>query len=130
MVARCCAGVPRKSRLGGKQAQTEVQTKPCWSNCAFTKTGSMSAGFSTAISTPSKPHALNFRNSRMLRLVNGEAKRNVFRPIFMLSSGADGGELHHSAVFLGAQIHSIRAQFGKSRLSAGSSADSAKGGRT
>src|ERR1039457_3098788 len=130
MVARWCVFVPRKSRLGGKQAQTEVQTRSCRSNCAFTKTGSMSAGFSTAISTPSKPHALNFRNSRVLRLVNGEAKRNVFRPIFMLLSGVVGGESRQSAVFLRAQIHPIRASFGKSKLSAGSSADSARGGRT
>src|ERR1017187_2112296 len=83
MVACCCAGVPRKSRLSGKQAQTEVQTRPCRSSCAFTKAGSMSAGFSTAISTPSKPHALNCRNSRVLRLVNGEAKRKVLMPNFI-----------------------------------------------
>src|ERR1051325_8559325 len=78
--ARCFGGVPRRSLSGPRQGVTEPQTNPCWSSCAFRKTGSVCPRFSTAISTESNPHFLNFGNSRVLWLVNGHEKRNVLMP--------------------------------------------------
>ena len=74
------SGVPRKSRSGPMHAQTEPQASPCLSSSRFTCAGSICDGSSMGISTVSKPHRLNWPNSFVLSLVNGDVNRNVLMP--------------------------------------------------
>src|SRR5881394_546709 len=80
IVIFCSSGVPRKSRPGPMQAQTEPHANPCLSNSAFTKAGSMCDKSSTGISTVSKPHFLNVLKSFVLSLVKGEVNKKVLMP--------------------------------------------------
>ena len=84
----CCLGVPRKSRSGPRQAQTEPQTRPCLSSSRFTCAGSMCDGSSMGISMVSKPHCLNCLNSLVLSFVNGEVKRKVLMPSLIIEAEA------------------------------------------
>src|ERR1043166_1969356 len=94
----CCAsGVPRKSRSGPMQAQTDPQTRPFSSSSAFTKAGSICDVSSTGISTVSKPHFLKVLNSFVLSLVNGEVNRKVFIPILISVRRACNGALQMSS---------------------------------
>src|SRR5437016_14225901 len=81
MAVFCSSVVPRKSRPGPMQAQTEPQTKPFLSSSRFTWAGSICDKSSTGISTVSKPHFLNCLNNLVLWLVKGEVKRKVLIPI-------------------------------------------------
>src|SRR5512137_2538266 len=85
----CCLGVPRKSRSGPRQAQTEPQTRPCLSSSRFTCAGSMCDGSSIGISIVSKPHCLNCLKSLVLSLVNGEVKRKVLIPSLIIAEEAN-----------------------------------------
>src|SRR6476646_9126890 len=83
--AFCCSGVPRKSRSGPRQAQTEPQASPALSKAALIWAGSTWEGSSMAISTVSKPHFLNCEKSLVLSLLNGEVKRKVLMPSLITS---------------------------------------------
>src|SRR2546426_10612156 len=83
MAVRCSAAVPRKSRPGPMQAQTEPHTKPCRSSSRRTLAGSMWEGSSIGISTVSNHHFLNVLNKPVLWVVNGDVNRNVLMPILI-----------------------------------------------
>src|SRR4051812_26590878 len=79
----CASGVPRRSRSGPMQAQTDPQTRPFFSSSACTYFGSMWDGSSIGISTDSKPHFLNMGNSLVESLVKGDVNKNVLIPSLM-----------------------------------------------
>src|SRR5258705_5394468 len=87
----CASGVPRRSRSGPMQAQTEPQTRPFFSSSACTYFGSMWEGSSTGISTVSKPHFLNMGKSLVESLVNGDVNKNVLIPSLMGAHSAHAG---------------------------------------
>src|SRR5678815_2036519 len=88
MAVFCSAGVPRKSRPGPMQAQTEPMARPCLSAAAFTLAASMCSGASIGISTVWKPHFLKVGKSLTLWVVKGEVNRNVLMPILISVGGA------------------------------------------
>src|SRR4051794_10999959 len=85
----CASGVPRRSRSGPMQAQTDPQTRPFFSSSACTYFGSMCDGSSIGISTDSKPHFLNMGNSLVDSLVNGDVNKNVLIPSLMAAHSAN-----------------------------------------
>src|SRR5262245_9121201 len=89
----CSAGVPRKSRPGPMQAQTEPQTRPWLSTARGTWARTMGDGASPGISIDLKPRFLNMGKSLVLLLVNGEVKRKVLMPSLIRNFSDRLGEL-------------------------------------
>ena len=65
-------------------AQIGPDCRWCFASSRLMCAGSISSGCSTAISTQSNPQRENWRNSLVLRLVNGEVKRKVLSPKRMI----------------------------------------------